>query len=449
MNFSLTEHFLLGILFYFFAFLILKYGVGDARLKGGGVVTMTFLCMSLLNLPGSLTLLFTPDKYKAIPFWWANILCILFIVLGALFVSIVTKQRKNEFKNFIFDCRYSTPSLRERRFIVGFGLVCIGVFFLYLTQVRSWPFLHLFKGTDHYTLLQMRISSFGPKMNSPFWYIFGIFRTFFMPLMFLLIILFWKNFKTSQKVISLVVLAVIFLYQSWSSAKTPIAMLFLLLLFAFLMNTSAFLSLKKRLFKDKVKRTLVILAILFVALGYPTLVYSLKTFGQNQSLYYVLVEGVFHRIFYVPIEGSYLAFTIFPERVDFTHFRDISKLATVMGWEPINLSELVAILVYGFAFNSPPSTIGNFWAQGGWTVVVLGSFVAGITLQGIQVSLIRMIRRDTVGLALILYLYYSAYRLCMTSFHGMLMSEGVLLVLLFAVVWKFLFRFSLKPTQKN
>jgi hypothetical protein len=178
-----------------------------------------------------------------------------------------------------------------------------------------------------------------------------------------------------------------------------------------------------------------VLALLVVS--YPVFIFSRKAFGQTHSVLEVLYEGVFKRIFFKPAMLSYYQFEMFPTHYPFTGFRDISKIAQLFGMEYVDLSTLTALYSTGTDLaNLPPAAFGNFYAQGGWPMLVLGALIVGFVLQAMQIWFVRFSPRNSFALGLLAVLLWCGFRVSMTGFHNIFLSEGIVPTLIFITVWR-------------
>jgi len=412
------------------------------RLSQPTILGTAFLIALAAHFFPACVFLFDPTMPQAHAFFWATTLSLVLLPVGGAVANLVFRFVRAELKSFYPTALSTPPLLRDRLLILCFALFLFGVLGMYVSEVKSYPFGLLLRGdVDTAVLNSLRHEAIGPEMGSHFWYLYGLTRSSFMPMLFALILSGWAYFRGGlERSIAVLSLIAALVFNSWSGAKTPVAMLFLLGLFVMVMRGHA-----ARISNDSrparrprpLRRlaTLVVLAMLVVA--YPVFVFSRKSFGQTHSVLEVLYEGVFKRIFFKPALLSYYQFEMFPTHYPFTHFRDISKIAQLFNMEYLDLSTLTALYSTGTDMaNLPPAAFGNFYAQGGWTMLVIGALVVGFVLQAMQIWFVRFSPRNVFALGLLAVLLWCGFRVSMTGFHNIFLSEGIVPTLFFITVWR-------------
>jgi hypothetical protein len=275
--------------------------------------------------------------------------------------------------------------------------------------------------------------------------IFNIARLFLMPFLFACVLASWRVLRNGhQRWIGVMGLLVALFYNSFSSRKTPVAVLFALGIFLFLHERQAgafrlaTVHASPRALRRR-RRTLLILgAAAFLGLvGYPLLIFSFKPFGQNRTTQQVVLQGIVQRIAEVPASNSYYAFELFPTaNGGYTDGRDIPLVAQVTGTPLVDISQAVAVR-QGFDadVDSPPTSVGAFWAEGGWIGVVVGGLLAGAMFGAGEALLLRR-RRNPVVLAMYALLLFGAVRFSLGYFHAIVLSETFAPLVLVFVLWR-------------
>lgn len=406
-----------------------------------GIATVSFVAFHFL--PTLVLTATTPERVEVFTYMWAVALTLLMMAVGGIAAAFLFKFHERHIREYYHQLVDAVPSVPEKRFWLGFGVVMAGIFILYLSEVRSYPLYWLLSGkVSNLVANELRRESMGPSMASPFWYLFSVGRAYLFPLLFVMSLAMRSHLRTgSTKALSIAFVGLVLIYNSWSGAKTPIAILFLMALFLFFLRTNRMstraMQYKATFRRHRRKIILGTVISFIVMLGYPVFIFKFKSYGMDRSVFEILVGGVLGRIFYTPVNVASLQWVMFPNLYEFTYFRDIYKLSLVMGWEYFDLSHEVARFIGGReGSDSPPSCIGNFYVQAGWPMVVIGGFTIGFSLQAAQAWLARHAPKGPVTLAVVVYLCYAGFRLSMTSFHGVVMSEGLIPSFLIILIWR-------------
>jgi hypothetical protein len=209
-------------------------------------------------------------------------------------------------------------------------------------------------------------------------------------------------------------------YASLSIAKWPVAAIVMMIALYLLLFRSGRVSLPALL-------TLVCLVFAFPAFVV-LMVYAGTGVGFSGAL-----GLIFRRMFYVPAWVLYYYFEVFPEKVGYLHGASIDKLARLLGKPAFDTAN------YVFRYFAPEAIrtglanaafIGNLNADFGVAGVLLGSLLAGALVQSIQISLVRT-RKTVLNLGLYVFLVYAFWLLNSTSLPVILLSNGVLILLVF------------------
>lgn len=416
---------------------------GIHRLGRPTMLGMAFLASMAAQYLPACVFLFDPTMPKAQSFFWSTTLSLALMPIGGAFANLMFRFSRRELDAFIPTAAATPPLPRDRLMILAYIMFLLVVFGLYVSEVKTYPFALLLRGgTDSHTLNMMRREVLGPEMGSRIWYLYAITRAALMPMLFMLVLSGWSTLRGGlQQGMGALLVVVAFVFNSWSGAKTPVAMLFLLAAFLFVLRSGArtppsgarsALPPRRRL-----RRILSIAIPAALVVAYPVLVFSRKNFGQTHTLLEVLYQGVFKRIFFSPALLSYYQFEMFPDLYPFTHFMDIGKLAQLLGEPQVYLSTLTMMHATGQASgNAPPAAIGNFYSEWGWPMVAIGSLAVGFVFQAMQVWFVRQTPRNVLALGLQALLLWGGFRICMNGFHDIFLTEGIVPTLGFVVFWR-------------
>jgi hypothetical protein len=381
-------------------------------------------------------------------FLLANCVAIVTFAMGVVFANLMMRMKVDEIDDFYRACLAGRPSFMDRVAVLTFGLICVFVLAAYIHDVPSYPLYLMFsRSASSQSINLLRRDVTGSTMGSPLWYLYSLSRVFFMPLLFISIIALWKSLRGwLEKAFGVACILVVLIFNSWSASKTSVALLFVLATFFLLMRlnevpdgSGAQLTPAMRLAASRRRWRLVlgIFGVGSLVVVYPLVNFMFRAFGQHADIPTILYEGIFKRIFATPAMLSYRQFQMFPTHFDFTNFRDVRKFASVFGLEYFDLSEATAIFQgSGANSNAPPSTLGNFWAQGGWPVIMLGFFFVGVIFQSLQLWVFRSAPRSRLTLGIVALLMWGAFRINMQGFHTVMLSEAIIPASVMLIVWR-------------
>ena len=379
-----------------------------------------------------------PEKYSAAPLYLtACSIAALGIPVGSLLSCWLMGRPIHN--NFEFD-NSATIITRSKYFTIGWAVLGLGIIITFLIQAPPSPLYNLI--TKQGDLLNVQVSR---KEILNMGYLYGLARVFILPALALFLLLQWKHTSSyAIKFLIFALVALIGIYAAYPSSKTPMAMLLLLItMLSFTYNQNSLNALQE--LKAKLPLFLLLGAAI---LSYPLLIFSMKAFGQSNSILTVMIDGVLSRIFYKPASNAYFAFQVIPEVFPFTHFRDIGKLTQLMNWEPYPLAQRIAISKHYFLSQSPPPSIGGFYAQWGWPLVITGPVIASAIFKSVETLVLSVKKLSPIELALYTLLLYGAFRFSWARFHHILLTECIIPVLFVWALWQFYKRIPQAKTKQ-
>ncbi len=372
-----------------------------------------------------------PERYSAAPLYLtACSIAALGIPIGSLLSCwLMGRPIHNS-----FELDNSTTIITQSKyFTIGWAVLGLSIIAAFLIQAPPSPLYDLITKKDNLLNVQMirkEILNMG--------YLYGLARVFILPALALFLLQQWKH--TSSYTIKFLIFALVTLigvYAAYPSSKTPMAMLLLLIaMLGFTHNQNRLGS-----FQELKAKLPLFLLLATAILAYPLLIFSMKAFGQSNSILTVMIDGVLSRIFYKPASNAYFAFQIIPDVFPFTHFRDIGKLTQLMNWEPYPLAQRIAISKHYFLSQSPPPSIGGFYAQWGWPLVIAGPIIASTIFKSVETLVLSVKKLSPIELALYTLLLYGAFRFSWARFHNILLTECIIPVLVVWTLWQFYKRF--------
>jgi len=363
---------------------------------------------------------------------------LILIPLGGLLADAILQVRPNAFfysapmrNDFLFRRKFT-------RFFLLYFVFCLVIFLTYVSQVPTMPIYDLIFGVSDVTGHQV-----ARREASSMGLLYGMALRFFMPVLFLMGLMSRGYFVgSSLRSLGLMAMIVAVLYNAWPGSKTPVATLFLMATFVLLIRASEMLPkrdgeaaevarMRQIINRKRAVRFAVIVAVL--AFLYPVGVFLMLPAGE-QGIGYVL-ESVFLRVFFKPAENTYAAFELFMNG-GFTYFSDISKFSHLMGGQYVSLSQLVAShRGLGDLTNAPPAAIGNFYAQGGGLIVVIGVLVASFLFKFTENILRQYATKSPLVIALYTTIIFGAFRFSWANFHNLLFSEVFMPMVIIAIFW--------------
>jgi hypothetical protein len=207
-------------------------------------------------------------------------------------------------------------------------------------------------------------------------------------------------------------------FAALSVAKAPVAAIFLMLLIYWYLLKSGRIG----------ARSFVLFVVL--VLLFPFVVVFIQN-GLNLDQIGYAASGIFVRVFISPAEDLYYYFRVFPEQVDFLMGRSVAWVRLI-GIESFDAANFVALFQNPSTLYSASSTVafsGNLWADFGFPGVMLGTVLAGVLVQSIQVYLLR-VPRDILTTALFAFLTFALFGLTATSLTTTLVTGGVVPILI-------------------
>lgn len=383
------------------------------------------LYLARIYIPSFIVYANHPGDYRD-TFMFAVQTVLITFPLGLLFANFLAKFKLQEIKRFFSKPIESTISLH---FGVVFWLLLgcgIGLMLFNIYQMDTIPILYMIShpGAEH------EISVFrelGGKLLLPWGplrYLYAWSQGLIFPLLTMIALgaylvserrrLFWGTSFAIALILAI-------FYASLTTAKAPVAFVFLLLLIFYYLFKSGEVS-KKKLF-----------GFVVLMLAFPLFVTMMK-YGRGLEDLWRVWSGIFRRLFYVPSDVLYYYFEVFPAEVDFLYGRSIS-FVSLWGQEHFNIANYVYLHIFPTSAiasgHSNACFVGNLYADFGMAGVLVGSFLTGTLVQAIQIFLLRR-GKTVLSLAVYAFLIFAFYLLTATSVTSTLLTGGVIVVFIIA-----------------
>ncbi len=415
------------------------------------VILVMYVCHIIQQLGASIFLLSDPSAIAAPTYFVACALTALLIPIGGMLGHAVLPAQNRHQQRFHRSA--VADNIETRRAIWVFLLLlsgfCLLLFLFYVSQVPSSPLLKLVTGKIGGGVdaqLARREGDAGALGR-----IFGMGIVFFMPFLFLISMIGLGYFRsTVAKLACIPAMTIAILYNAWAMDKTTVAMLFLLASIILLMKKQEVegsrihrvQQIDKKATAKKKRRIWLLFGVFsLLMVGYPVLVFVF-TLSEGTGLGY-MISHVFLRLVYKPAINSYTAFEAFTYYWNFTFFTDIKLFTSLFGLPYFDMSEAIAVYKGQDPFNNaPPTAIGNFYGQGGWTVLVVGVLFAAALFKVVENWFYHVKNKSPVHIALYALLLYGAFRFSWANYHTILMTETILPLILLLLLWNLVFRVS-------
>jgi oligosaccharide repeat unit polymerase len=347
------------------------------------------------------------------------------VPLGVMAVNVTTGFHKEDMRRYFrapLAVQGGMNSLRPG--FLALLVVAIVLSVLYCLQISSIPLYDLIVHPGDYNGLVTAREESLKLMNSPLVYAYYVVRSTIFPLLILIGLgEYLRTRRTEWKVLFGAAIAVGLIYSALTIAKSPVCNLVLFVAF--------FMYLRRG---GNVKIT----SLLLVALAF--LLFPMFVIMSEQAGAVGLsatLADLSHRLFGTPSEVLYYYFEVFPGVVPHQHGATIGKVAWVLGVPTFDDANFVGryMMARGAGFRSTVTAnapfLGSLYADFSLAGVVVGSFIAGVTMQAVQVTLMRR-PKTTLNLALFAFLLVTFAWLNTTTLPVVLLSDGGLLVFAFA-----------------
>lgn len=301
-------------------------------------------------------------------------------------------------------------------------LGCLTLVVAYVLEVRTIPLLYMIRNPGDAIEVAFLREEALKTLDSRLSYLYYIVRGTFYPLLIAVAMGMYFELRSKKWFFTVVIsITTGLLFAALTVAKSPVAMIVLV--------AGIFYYVYKRgLPSRKVVAVLLILVFLFPV---AVMVYA----ARSESVTAWLVLGaIAYRLFYIPAEGVYYYFEVFPAHIPYLHGRATDKLAKLVGVPSFDAAHEVGVYAYPLGLESVSANaafISDLHADFGLWGVLLGGFLAGVIMQAIQIFVFR--RRKTITtLAVFSFLIVAFWFLNSTALPIVLLSDGALLALMVA-----------------
>jgi len=432
----------LGVVLLLLSFIMMNkfYRIKYFLSNGFSVISIMYASHLVMQLGSSVYFYLRNADLHSQKYFLACSLTSVLIPLGGIFGSLFiphTESREEKYIYLPIDSRLSTKRLCLRYYFI-FIMFCLALLIVFILKVESIPIEMLIKGIGKTDPSQVALARRSAKTLGR---LFGMGSVFFMPLLFTMSFIGLTYFKTKTiKLLCLFGVLISFIYNAIPGAKTPVTMMFFLGTLVLIQQRNQEITIKSMFatFRSmkRFKRYTYIFLILMIILTilYPVYVFTMLP-ASDLGIGY-LIKRITLRMVYLPAKSSYTAFTTYGDSREFTYFRDIYLLSDILGRDYEDISKIIAVEQgMGEFTNSPPAAIGNFYAQGGWTVVVIGVLFAAAIFRLFEAYFRRNRDKNLVTFSLYTMLIYGAFRFSWANYHTILATEVIIPMVLMLIIW--------------
>ena len=355
---------------------------------------------------------------------------LLTVPCGVWVANVFSNFRKEEIASYFEGPIASEPSGKSaQRVYLTVLTMASALVVLNLWETPVIPLLYLIRHPgESLQVALLREDSF-KLLTSKFTYAYYVVRTTIFP--FLILVGFGRYLYLKQmtwKWLFVISLVLGVFYASLTIEKSPVAAI------------AGIIGIFYYLYKGgNLGRTASILfPVLFLL--FPIIVIVLAFSGSEGGTLGAALQAMATRIFYSPAEVVYAYFEIFPDVFPFQHGASVLKFAHLMGWQTVDIPNLVGLYMTGGqgidTVFANACFIGNANADFGLPGVLVHGILAGFLMQIINIFFCRK-PKSVVNL--------SAYAICFWAF-GILVASALSTQMLsggvtFALLLRWAFRY--------
>lgn len=378
-----------------------------------------------------------PGPYRNAYFFAVNSVLIT-VPFGIIQANILFRFEKQEIQHF-----FNKPFEHENYsggFTGAFLIILAGAMifvFLYIYEAQTIPLFYMIENPgEFFHVTQLREASF-KLLKTSFIYPYEWLRFPIFP--FLIILSFGTYLNTRLKkwlILFLVTLIIGTFYCALSTAKGPVAGIFLILFIYYYLYRSGRVNL--------IRDLILFSGLIFI---FPLIVLYLRSYGMETNI----IKAILWRLFYVPAEVLYYYFEIFPDEIGYLHGLTIGKIAWFLGEKHFDSVNYVFQYMYPGKLETGHANaafIGNLNADFGMIGVLFGGFLAGFLIQWINIYLIRR-KKTILSIAVYSVLIMAFWKLSSTALPVVLLSHGVILMFIISPMISLLCEFLIVSTRPH
>lgn len=351
---------------------------------------------------------------------------LLTVPLGWLAANWLWAFRREEIAAFYKAEIVDEPSQRSF-FWRCFALlgICLALVAAYVAEVRTIPLLYLIRNPgDTLEVAFLREESF-KLLDSKFAYFYYMARSAIYPLLIVVTMGAYLKFRSRKWFWMFLVTGVSgILFAAFSVAKSPVALVILVAGIFYYVYQQGRIS---------HKAVAVVLILIFL---FPMAVVAYAA-RSDSSAGWLVLGAIGYRLFYIPAEGVYYYFEVFPSHIPYLHGRGTDKIAKLFGVNSFDASNAVGGYAYTMGLETVTANaafISDLNADFGIWGVLLGGLLTGAIMQSIQIFVLR--RPKTIAtVGVFAFLIAAFWFLNSTSLPVVLASDGAIVALV--IGWYF------------
>jgi oligosaccharide repeat unit polymerase len=346
-------------------------------LRLAGFFLASYLVM--IVIPAILVYLNSQPQLR-LTFLLATDLGFLFFILGILAMGILFPSTAKEVEVWMIKPFLSRPIFKP--ISIGLLVVCLLSLAMYLSTVGQLPILLALRGGSSRFDLAFARENALKLIHGSIVYLYTLLRNSLLPFAALVLLVMAISSRNAiWKSLFFVALVGTFIMSTATLEKSPLVLFVMMLFFTWLLA-------HRRSFSLKPKHLIPLGILAFI---FPVVVYVFAGYGAYPE---EILKGLINRLFYLPGEVLYNYFRYFPGEQNFLMGGALPYISKLFPGGPFPVANKVCLFMYPdnilTSCNANAAYIGYLWAEFGWVGVLLGSFLCGMVLQGIQLLIMRL-----------------------------------------------------------
>jgi len=388
-----------------------------------GIFLASYLAMIII--PAPLVYFNSPQSQERVTFLLATNLGFIFFIFGIVAMGIFFPSSTKEVRVWLTKPLLSRPIFKPISIVLL--AACLLSLTLYISTVGELPIFMALRGGSSVLALAFARENALKLIPGKIEYLFSLLRSTLLPFVTsLLLVIAISSRKTTWKFLFVVALISTLIMSVATLEKSPTAFFVLMLFFTWLLAHGRRFSLKPTH----------LIPIGILAFIFPV---AVLIAGYGTSSPARILDSIIRRLFYLPSEVLYNYFLYFPRAQNFLLGRSLPYISKLFPSGPFPVANMVCLFMYPDAFlqscSANAAYVGYLWADFGWAGILLGSFLCGMVLQGIQLLILRL-PKSAPTIAIQAMFGGQVIYLTSTSFAGLVdpLGRGFVIILVIAML---------------
>lgn len=357
-----------------------------------------------------------------VDFYYATLLTPFLFMVGGVLAKLFSLKGVGGGGSYIF---LENLIVRNQRFLLWL-LFAFVIFYVLDVGLKNSAILFAISSPgESAAAMELRMDAMKSSLFGPLTRVYGYARSIFIPFSGAFLTVIYLNGRLSKLIYYSAMVVSVF-FCAYSAAKAPVFYYFLSIALAYYWC---------RVEASSAARKLVVIGrfilIVFFALFLSALLYPLlHGADEGEAIKYAL-DSLFDRIFVVPSDVAFRYFEIFGRTIDFIGLKGSTLGAFLSGEEKVSAAQLL----YGYYFDNQFSDQGlmnaaffaSFYGDFGWLYMVVGVFVTGLIVGGIE-GYLRTIPADGIRIAARAVCTLAVMQLVLSDLTSTLFGRGLLTI---------------------